>query len=54
VIVRLTLFCKNLSTVRFRGTQYSQNLPVRFMSSSTFRFLTIYLFERSKRSKIKF
>jgi len=24
VIVRLTLFCKNLSTVRFCGTQYSQ------------------------------
>jgi len=44
---------KTCTTVWFCGKQYSQNLPVSFMSSSTFRFLTIYFFESSKRSKIK-
>jgi len=36
----------------FRGKQYSQNSPVSFMWRSTFRFLTIYLFESSKHLKI--
>jgi len=44
---------KTCTTVWFRGTQYSQNSPVCFISSSRFRFLTIYLFENSKRWKIK-
>jgi len=49
----LPVLNKTCTIVGFRGSQYSQNSPVCFTSSSTFRFLTIYLFESSKRLKIK-